>query len=165
MTEIPPVPSPRPEATLRDLADRIDDLAAVVSRQARTLGEMADDARARAARERAAADVPLLVDLAALHDDAAACAATARTRRERDAFAALAAGVERLLAGRGGALVTPAPGERFDPATMEAVEVVDTPDPSVDRTVQAVRRPGLRLVEAGRSVRPATVTVLRHRPT
>ena len=157
-------PPPPPEPTARDLADRIDDLGRVLSRQARTIGEMADEARARAARERVGADLPLLADLLALHADAAACAATARSRRERDAFAAMAAGLERLIAGRGGALVAPAPGEDFDAAQMDAVEVVATDDPALDRTVEALRAPGLRLADGGRSVRPAAVVVRRHRP-
>ena len=141
-----------PDPTLQDIADRIDDVARLVSRQAATLGSLAD---ARAAGP----DVPLLVDLLALHTDTRRCAATARSRRERAAFEAVAAGLVRLLAGRGGAVVTPAVGEPFTGVTMEAAETVPTDDPALDRTVAAVLDPGLLV--AGRSVRPARVAVHR----
>jgi molecular chaperone GrpE len=152
-----------PEPTLQDLTDRVEDLARVAGRQADSLARLADEAKARAARDRAGADVPLLADLFALRSDAAACAGTGRTRRERDAFGAVAAGLERLLVGRGGALVVPAVGDAFDPATMEAAEVRATEDPALDRLVAAVLTDGLR-VAGGRSVRAARVAVWRHRP-
>lgn len=152
-----------PEPTLQDLTDRVDDLARVAGRQAESLARLADEAKARAARDRAGADVPLLADLFALWSDATACAGTARSRRERDAFGAVAAGLERLLVGRGGALVAPAVGDAFDAATMDAAEVRGTDDPGLDRAVAAVLTQGLR-VAGGRSVRPARVAVWRHRP-
>jgi molecular chaperone GrpE len=139
-----------PEPSLQDVADRIDDVARLVTRQGVTLGVLAD---ARAGGP----DVPLLVDLLALYGDASRCASTARSRRERSAFEAIAAGLERLVAGRGGAMVSPAPGEPFTGATMEAAETVPTDDPALDRTVAAVLEPGLLV--AGRSVRPARVAV------
>jgi molecular chaperone GrpE len=144
-----------PEPTLQDIADRIDDVARLVSRQATTLGSIAD-------ARTAAPDVPLLVDLLALYCDAGRCAATARSRRERAGFEAMAAGLERLLAGRGGSVVSPAPGEPFTGATMEAAETVPVDDPALDRTVSAVLEPGLLV--AGRSVRPARVAVATRRP-
>lgn len=151
------------DSAYADLAERLDDLTRAVTRQAATLEKLADDARAREAKERAGADVPLLVDLLALHGDAAACAATARTRRERDAFTAVAAGLARLIVGRGGELVVPPPGAEFDAASMEAAEVRPTDDPALDRVVAAVLAPGLRLIVLGRTVRPARVAVHRHR--
>ncbi len=90
------------------------------------------------------------------------CAATARTRRERAAFTAIAAGLERLLVGRGGSVVEPAVGEAFSGTRMEAVEVVATDDPARDRTVAGLLAPGLTV--GGRSVRPARVAVYRHTP-
>jgi molecular chaperone GrpE len=156
------VPDDHPYA---DLAERLDDLTRALTRQAATLDRMADEARAREAKERAGADLPLLVDLLALHGDAAACAATARTRRERDAFTAVAAGLARLIAGRGGELVVPAAGAEFDPASMDATEVRPTDDAGLDRLVAAVLAPGLRLTALGRTVRPARVAVHRHRST
>ena len=148
---------------LAGLAERVEDLARVAGRQAGTLERLADEARAREARDRAGADVPLLVDLFALHADAAACAATARTKRERAAFEAVAGGLERLIAGRGGALVLPAIGEPFDAATMHAAEMRPATGPEPDRCVAAVLAPGLRLVALGRTVRPARVAVWRHK--
>ncbi len=139
-----------PEPSLQDIADRIDDVARLVSRQATTLGSMAD-------ARTVGPDVPLLVDLLALYCDASRCAGTSRSRRERAGFEAIAAGLERLLAGRGGSVLSPATGEPFTGATMEAAETVPTDDPALDRTVSEVLEPGLLV--AGRSVRPARVAV------
>jgi molecular chaperone GrpE len=153
------------EPTLRDLLDQITDLGRIVARQGASVERLVDDSRAAAARARAGADIPLLVDLFVLYCDASTCASTARSRRERAAFEALGAGLERLLTGRGATVVTPSPGVAFDPASMEAAEVVATDDPALDRTVHAVLEPGLWLIDAGRSVRPARVVVQRHQPT
>lgn len=145
------------DPTLTDIADKIDDVVRMLARQAATLGDLAD-VRGRTGGP----DVPLLVELHALRVDALAHAATARSGRERAAFTATAAGLERLLNGRGGRVVAPRAGEAFTAATMEAVEVVATDDPARDRTVAALREPGLEA--AGRSVRPARVAVYRHTP-
>lgn len=141
------------EVTLQDVADRVDDVARVLARQAVTLDRLGDP------RAAAGPDVPLLVELHALRGDALACAGTARSRRERDAFAALAAGLERLLVGRGGAVVAPAVGAAFDARTMEAAEIAATDDAAADRTVAALLEPGLSV--GPRSVRAARVTVWR----
>ena len=93
------------EVTLQDVADKVDDVARALTRQAATLGALTD-------RREAGPDVPLLVELHALRADALACAATARSHRERDGFTALAAGLERLLVGRGGAVVAPSSARR-----------------------------------------------------
>jgi molecular chaperone GrpE len=143
------------DPSLQDLADKVDDLSRLVTRQTTTLATIAD------ASGRSGLDVPLLVELHALRTDALACAATTRTRKERAAFEAIAGGLERLLAGRGGTLVSPRPGHPFSAATMEAAEVVSTDDAALDRTVAALREPGLEV--EGRSVRPARVAVHRHR--
>ncbi|MBF6440870.1 nucleotide exchange factor GrpE [Nocardia farcinica] len=148
-------------AALAALAERVEDLARVVARQAATLERMADEARARARRDRA--DLPLLTELFALHGDTVTCARTAESDRDRTAFTALAGRLERLLTGRGATLVTPGPDTPFDARTMEATDVVDVADPAADRTVEALLSPGL-LVE-DRSVRPAAVVVRRHRRT
>lgn len=137
--------------TLRDVSDKLDDVARALTRQSATLTALSD------APVAAGPDAALLVDLHTLRVDALACAA--RSRRERAAFEAIAAGLERMLVGRGGAVRAPAPGARFDSRTMEAAEVVDAPDPSADRTVVALREPGLSA--AGRCVRPARVAVHR----
>ena len=141
------------EPSLQEIADKVDDVARLLTRQSVTLGGIAD------AREQAGPDVPLLVELHALRADALTCAATARTRRERAAFTALAGGLERLLVGRGGVVVAPAVGAEFSGASMEAAEIVPTADAALDRTVAAVVEEGL---QAGtRSVRPARVQVYR----
>jgi molecular chaperone GrpE len=144
------------DPSLQDLVDKVDDLSRLVARQSAALARLADGGT------RAGPDVPLLVELHALRSDALACAATTRTRKERAAFEAIAAGLERLLAGRGGTLVSPRPGHAFSAATMEAAEVVATDDAALDRTVAALLEPGLEV--DGRSVRPARVAVHRHRP-
>jgi molecular chaperone GrpE len=141
---------------LQELVDKIDDLSRIVSRQSAALARLAEGGT------RAGPDVSLLVELHALRSDALACAATTRTRKERSAFEAIAAGLERLLAGRGGALVSPRAGHAFSAATMEAAEVVATDDAALDRTVAELLEPGLEV--DGRSVRPARVTVHRHEP-
>lgn len=155
------MPEDSPDTT--EFAERLDDLTRVLTRQAATLDRLADEARAREAKDRAGADLPLLADLFALYSDAAACAATARTRRERAAFESTAAGLERLITGRGGQLVVPAEGDEFDPGSMDAAEVRPTDDAAQDRHVAAVLTPGLRLAAIGRTVRPARVAVHRHR--
>jgi molecular chaperone GrpE len=146
------------DPSLQEIADKVDDVARLVQRQSATLGQLAD---ARPANGSTGADVPLLVELHALRADALACASTARTQRERAAFTALAGGLERLLVGRGGTVVAPAPGAEFSGATMEAAEIVPTDDPATDRTVAAVLEEGLQV--GARSVRPARVAVRRVR--
>jgi molecular chaperone GrpE len=145
------------DPTLTDIADKIDDVARLLARQSATLGTIAD---ARAADT--GPDLALLVELHALRVDALRCAATARSRRERGAFEAVAGGLERLLAGRGGTVVTPLVGEPFSGSSMEAVQVLPAPEPELDRTVAELLEPGLLV--GGRSVRPARVVVHRHRP-
>ncbi|WP_084515607.1 nucleotide exchange factor GrpE [Nocardia acidivorans] len=143
------------------LSERIDDLTRVIARQAATLERLADDARARAQRERAGADAPLVVELFAVFGDALSLAATAGSETERTAFETFANRVERLLVGRGGQIVRPATDAAFDALTMEAADTRATTDPAADRTVEAVLRPGLTI--ADRSVRPAKVVVRRYR--
>jgi molecular chaperone GrpE len=146
-----------PEPTLTELADKLDDLARLLTRQTGVLGALTE----RGA-DTARPDLPLLVELHALHTGAVQCAASARTRRERAAFTAMGAGLERLLAGRGGRVVAPAAGDAFSAVSMEAAEVIDADDPDQDRRVARLLEPGLDV--AGRSVRPARVAVYRHRP-
>ena len=144
------------EVTPQDVADRVDDVARALADQAAALGALGQ------ARADPAPDVPLLVELHALRVDALACAGTAGSERERDAFAAMAAGLGRLIVGRGGTVVAPDPGAAFDARTMEAAQVTATADEAADRTIAALLEPGL---SAGpRSVRPARVVVHRHRP-
>jgi Molecular chaperone GrpE (heat shock protein) len=141
------------DPSLREIADKVDDVARLVQRQSATIAQLAD------ARGAAGPDVPLLVELHALRGDALACAATARSKRERSAFAAIAGGLERLIAGRGGSVVAPEPGDAFSAATMEAAEIVPTDDAALDRTVAKVLEEGLQVGQ--RSVRPARVAVHR----
>ncbi|MET7774026.1 nucleotide exchange factor GrpE [Nocardia sp. NPDC005366] len=144
-----------------EIIERIDDLTRVVARQAATIERLADDAKARAQRERHGADLPLVIELFALLGDTTACAGTAETPRERAAFEAVAARIERLLTGRGGILVAPGVGDAFDALTMEAADVVRTDVPDADRTVASLIQPGLSI--PGRSVRPARVVVRQYR--
>ncbi|WP_157110667.1 nucleotide exchange factor GrpE [Nocardia anaemiae] len=149
-----------PTDPLAQLAERIEDLTRVIVRQATTIERLADEAKARDRRDRAGADLPLVLELFALHTDAAACATTAESPRERAAFEAIATRIERLIVGRGGTLVIPQPGDTFDALTMEAADVAKTDDPALDRTVASVAQTGLTV--SGRSVRPAGVVVHRH---
>ena len=142
--------------TLQEVSDKVDDVARALARQAAVLATLTDAAPAAAGP-----DIALLVDLHALYRDAAACAATARSRRERAGFDALAGGLERLLTGRGGTVLAPTPGTPFDGRTMEAAEVLDASGPAGDRTVAALHGPGL--AAGGRCVRPARVAVHRVR--
>ncbi|MDN5857203.1 MAG: nucleotide exchange factor GrpE [Pseudonocardia sp.] len=145
------------DPSLREIADKVDDLARLLQRQSEAIGQLADARDPRGGET--GPDVPLLVDLHALRGDALACAATARTRRERSAFTALAAGLQRLLVGHGGTIVAPAQGAEFSGASMEASEIVATDEPSLDRTVASVLEEGLQV--GTRSVRPARVAVHR----
>ncbi|MEV4234960.1 MULTISPECIES: nucleotide exchange factor GrpE [unclassified Nocardia] len=146
---------------LAQLTERIEDLTRVIARQATTIDRLADEAKARDRRDRAGADLPLVVELFALHTDTTACATTAESPRERAAFEAIATRIERLIVGRGGTLVTPQRGDAFDSLTMEAADVAKIDDPALDRTVASVVQTGLTV--SGRSVRPAGVVVHRHR--
>jgi molecular chaperone GrpE len=154
--------APRAE-DLAQLGRTVEDLARVIARQATMLERMADEAKARAARDRTGADLPLVVELFAAHSDTSACANTAESARERSAFEAIAARIERLIVGRGGSLVTPRPGDAFDSLTMEASDITKTARPELDRTVAALTQPGLTV--AGRSIRPAGVIVRRYEST
>ncbi|GEL21851.1 hypothetical protein PSU4_08050 [Pseudonocardia sulfidoxydans NBRC 16205] len=140
------------EPSLRDVADKVDDVARLLARQAAA-------SSARPAAPGPGPDVALLVDLHALRSDAMTCASTAASTPDAEAFEALAAGLERVLAGRGGFVVTPLPGDVFDAATMDAAEVATTDDDALDRTVAATLTDGLRA--DGRCVRPARVRVYR----
>jgi molecular chaperone GrpE len=142
------------EVTLQDVADRVDDVARALANQAATLAALGQ------VRAEPVPDVPLLVELHALRVDALACAGTAGSERERDAFTAMAAGLARLIVGRGGTLVAPDPDTPFDARTMEAAQVAPTDDAAADRTVAALLEPGLSV--GPRSVRPARVVVHRH---
>lgn len=159
MTEPVEPPDPAIEQQLQTLDERVVDLARVIARQAASIDLLVDAGKARG-RETSSADVPLLVDLFALYLDAETCARSA-AEGDRAAFAALAAGLDRLITGRGGRIVTPAVGADFDARAMEAIEVVRGPEVSADqdRTVAEVVRPGL--VAGDRSLRPAAVTVFR----
>ncbi|MFI9510149.1 nucleotide exchange factor GrpE [Nocardia sp. NPDC052566] len=148
---------------IEQLAERVEDLTRVIARQAATIERLADEAKATARQAKAGADLPLVVELFALYSDTVACAKTAESAREREAFTAVTARVERLITGRGGTIVTPSPNTPFDSLTMEAAEVTSTPDPAADRTIAETLQPGLTV--AGRSVRPARVVVRRHRPS
>ena len=153
-------PEPVDPVTFAKVAEQVEDLSRVIARQAQTLDRLVESDRARTRQAAAGADLPLLVDLFALFTDATACANSAGDA-DRDAFTALAAGLDRVISGRGGILVVPPPGAQFDARTMEAVDVVDTGDAAADRTVAQLLRPGLRVGD--RSVRAAAVVVLRHR--
>ncbi|MFI7666324.1 hypothetical protein [Nocardia sp. NPDC049526] len=155
-----PTPQLEPTDSLAHLAESIEDLTRVIARQATTIDRLADEAKARDRRDRSGADLPLVLELFALHTDTTACAVTAESARERAAFEAVASRIERLIVGRGGTLVTPRPDDAFDSLTMEAADVAQTHDPALDRTVESVVQVGLTV--SGRSVRPAGVVVRRH---
>ena len=142
------------DPSIGDLADKVDDLSRLVGRQSGLLLELSN------ARRRPGPDTALLVELHALRGDAHAAASATRSARERGAFEAIADGLERLLAGRGGVLVAPRPGHPFSTATMEAAEEVACADAALDRTVAALLAPGLEA--DGRTVRLARVTVNRY---
>lgn len=142
------------DPSIGDLADKVDDLSRLIGRQSGLLLELSD------ARRRRGPDTALLVELHALRADAHAAASATRSARERGAFEAIADGLERLLAGRGGVLVAPRPGHPFSTATMEATQEVACADAALDRTVAALLAPGLEA--DGRTVRPARVVVNRY---
>lgn len=160
MTDAVPPDPESTDQTLDHLVERVADLTRVIARQAGALDRLTDEAKARAKQDRAGADLPLVVELSGLHADAQACAATAESPKEQAAFTAFAARLERVIVGRGGALVQPAPGTPFDSLTMEAGDVTATADPDADRTVDSLIMAGLTV--AGRSVRPASVVVRRY---
>uniref|UniRef100_UPI003D8D705D nucleotide exchange factor GrpE n=1 Tax=Gordonia sp. B7-2 TaxID=3420932 RepID=UPI003D8D705D len=138
------------------LAEQVSDLARVVTRQSLTLDRLVASDKARSGGQ--ASDRPLLVDLFALYTDADVCARSAESEREAAAFTALRDGLERLIVGRDGAVINPCAGDEFDVAVMEAADTLSAGDASATKgRVAEMIRPGL--VVAGRSVRPAMVTV------
>ena len=149
----------RTPPTLLDLGDRIDDLEIALARQSGMLGRLVDDAAERSRSERSGGDVPLLLDLFVLRSTVRTLAETARSKRERAAFDTVVERLGILLTARGGEIVAPRFEDRFDPASMEAAEVVDTAEPALDHTIAAVAREGLRV--GARLVRPARVVVRR----
>ncbi|MDR2280170.1 MAG: nucleotide exchange factor GrpE [Gordonia sp. (in: high G+C Gram-positive bacteria)] len=149
-------------ATIAQVAETVQDLARVIARQAQTLDRLVESDRSRGKLAAAGADLPLLVDLFDLYTDATLCAESA-DNADRAAFAAIAAGLDRVISGRHGVLVVPSADATFDARTMEAVDVVDTDAAAEDRTVERVIRPGLQVGD--RSIRAATVIVRRHRPS
>ncbi|MEV6768279.1 nucleotide exchange factor GrpE [Nocardia sp. NPDC051030] len=161
--DAPPAPDTEPDtAQLADrITERLDDLTRVIARQAATIDRLADDAKARAQRERAGADVPLVVELFSLYGEARAFASTAQSEAEQTAFDTFANRVERLLTGRGGQVVEPKPDTVFDALTMEAADTITADAPDLDRTVDSIVTPGLLI--ADRSVRPARVVVRRYK--
>lgn len=143
------------------LEEQVSDLGRVVARQGRLVERLLDaaDRSPGAPGAPAQLDMPLLVELHALYTDAAACRATATSESEAAAFAALCGGLERLIVGRGGAIISPGVGADFDPRTMEAAEVRAATDEAEIRQVVELLRPGLLVAE--RAVRPALVVVYR----
>ncbi len=150
-----------PTTSLDRITERIDDLARVIARQAATIERLADASKLKTREERAEADAPLIRDLFALHGLAQAFASTTESEPDRQGFETISRRVERMLAERGGELVTPFRGTDFDPETMEAAELTGTDDPAMDRTVESVIQPGLTIGD--RSIRPAKVVVRRYR--
>lgn len=141
---------------LSRLDEQVTDLGRVIARQTQTVERLVDADAKRTAT--GGDDLPLLVDLLALYTDTADCARSAADPTDRAAFGAVRDALDRLIAGRGGRLVTPRAGDRFDVTTMDAVDTVSAADDQTQpRTVAALLRPGLRVGE--RSVRPAAVTV------
>ncbi|MFW0797128.1 nucleotide exchange factor GrpE [Gordonia sp. CPCC 205515] len=137
------------------LAEQVQDLTRVVARQAKALDILVASDSARSGQR---TDTALLVDLFALFTDADTCARSAASDRETTAFTALRDGLERLIAGRDGAVIVPRAGDEFDVSVMEAGDTRPAVgNQEIAGTVVEVIRPGL--VVAGRSVRPALVTV------
>lgn len=155
------IPQVDPATPFDRITERIDDLARVIARQAATIERLADAAKLKDREERAEADAPLLRDLFALHGLAQTFVSTSNSEPDRQGFEAINRRVERMLAERGGELVTPFRGTAFDPETMEAAEVAGTDDPEADKTVESVIQPGLTIGD--RSIRPAKVVVRRYR--
>lgn len=143
----------------RRLDERLEDLGRVIVRQSQSLDRLLDAEKKRSARDAAGADLALLVDLLALYGDAAGCASASTDAADRAAFTALSDGLERVIVGRGGTLVTPRIGDDFDAVTMDAVDTRETGAADRSRTVADVLRPGLNV--GPRSVRPAAVVVYR----
>ena len=140
---------------LAALAGQVQDLTRVVTRQAAALDRLVAADRARSGPR---TEAKLINELFAVFVDADLCVRSAESEREARAFTALRDGLERLIAGAGGTVVAPRPGDPFDVTVMEASDVTPIDGtPAVAETVADVIRPGLTI--AGRSVRPALVVV------
>nr|WP_246597976.1 hypothetical protein [Nocardia tengchongensis] len=101
------IPQVDPATPFDRITERIDDLARVIARQAATIERLADAAKLKDREERAEADAPLLRDLFALHGLAQTFVSTSNSEPDRQGFEAINRRVERMLAERGGELVTP----------------------------------------------------------
>lgn len=160
------VPDPDPElvaarAALAAAERRADELAVVARRQSDMADELHAENRTLRAGEIREATAPLVRGLARLADDLDRLRAADDTGNADLAY--LAGQVDELLHDAGVLREAPVPGERFDPQAHQAAGSATTADPALDRTISAVRRPGLRAGD-GRLLRPAEVVVHRHAP-
>lgn len=106
----PGVSAPVTDHLTERVLERVDDLARVIARQAGTIERLVDEAKARAQRERAGADLPLVVELFALYGDARTLADTAGSETERAAFETFAGGWSGCSPGAVGGWWRPNPG-------------------------------------------------------
>lgn len=151
------------QAATAAAARRADELAIVARKQS----EMADELHAENARLRQGeireATAPIIRGLSRLSDDMARLRLAACEPGAELGLADLRHLEQRVLELLHDAGVTPlhpAAGDAFDVHLHEAAGTVETEDPLQDRTIVAVRRPGL-IRDDGRVLRPATVLVHR----
>jgi molecular chaperone GrpE (heat shock protein) len=142
---------------------RADELATVARKQT----EMADELHAENARLREGeireATAPIIRGLSRLADDMAKLRLAAGEPGAELGLADLKHLEQRvleLLHDAGVTPLTPAAGDAFDVRLHEAAGTIETEDPLQDRTIVAVRRPGL-IRDDGRVMRPAAVLVHR----
>lgn len=151
------------EAAERSAFIRADELAVVARKQSEMADELhAENRRLRDGEVREAV-APIVRGLARLADEVARlrfAAEEAGGAAKADDLQHVERRVLELLHDAGVVPVSPAAGDAFDVRLHEAAGSVATDDPLQDRTVLAVRRPGL-IRDDGRILRPATVLVHR----
>jgi molecular chaperone GrpE (heat shock protein) len=171
-----------PPVTDLDLGARLDELTEAVQAVQRELqgaGERAasreriidrlheDNQRLRAG-DRQLVLRPVLADLQRLRNDLLRQAAAVPATITADAVAALlrsyAQEAELSLERGGVAVLSPAPGDRFDPSRHRPQAVLPAPGPEADATVAETVADGYLETVTGRVLAPATVSVFRWTP-
>ncbi len=150
----------------RSATRRADELAVVARKQS----EMADELHAENRRLRDGeireAIAPIIRGLARLADDVGRVRSAAEEpggATDVADFVHIDQRIHEILHDAGVTPLRPEPGDPFDVHLHEAAGSVSTDSPLEDRTVVALRRPGL-IRDDGRVLRPAAVLVYRFDP-
>lgn len=145
------------EERLLAAEQRADELVAAAKRQAELADRLHAENQVLRGGEIREALAPVIRHIARIADDVARIR---EGRADDEDLAFLDRRLTEALEDAGVTAVRPEPGEPFDARQHQGVGTTPTEDPSADRCVAEVRRPGLTR-DDGRQVRPAEVVVFR----